>query len=169
MSILLSILFVLIRAFILGGIVFIATTKIPANPIATQNKIIISVMVVILFALTDYISQYFRGLKNMVCRVACGASSDDLSTVAVTQSVSVLAPMTVTTTEPSLDDFSNIDLSVPKVDSELEEAIKALHSETEYTPKTAAALSEEEQRHHTGEEHTPLPAEAEGFANYGPF
>jgi hypothetical protein len=51
-----------------------------------------------------------------------------------------------------------LDLTVPNVDRELEEAIKALNASSEQI-LTRDVLSEEH----------PAPAETEGFTNYSPY
>ena len=161
MSTLLWIFSTLIRTLVLIGIVFIITSKIPTNPIETKNKLTISVTVVLIFAIIEYIFQFSGVMKNFACHTTCG--STDAST---------------TVYAPGADDIlKDIDFSAPMVDSELEEAIKSLN----ITSNTNKVLGEEQQSEikdtnknkskALGEEinDTPLPAEAEGFANYATY
>jgi len=157
MPTLLYIIITIIRTLVLIGTVFIITSKIPTKPIETKNKLTISVMVVILFAIIEYIFKFTGVLKNVLCRTTCGSiDASDAS--------------------DADDILKDIDFSAPMIDSELEEAIKSLNntsntfkvigeeqqSKTKYTP-----LQAEEQQSEIKD--TPLPAEAEGFANYGTY
>ena len=72
----------LLRSLMLGGIVYYTTSTIPSKAITTHNKMIIAVIVVVLYALLDYFSSFFKGIRGLLCRAACGCSpyeSYDLS------------------------------------------------------------------------------------------
>lgn len=72
----------LYRGLMLGGIVYYATSTIPSEAISPHNKLIIAAIVVIFYALLDYISSFFKSIRGLLCRAACGCSpyeSYDLS------------------------------------------------------------------------------------------
>lgn len=67
------ILSLVIRSLFLGSIVFASTTYIPDNVPSVRNRIIISAIVVALFALIDYISQALIAVRNLSCNLVCGS------------------------------------------------------------------------------------------------
>ena len=68
-----------IRSMFLGGIVFATTTYIPDNVPSIRNRLIISALVVILYALIDYIQQLLLALRRVTCKIACGCTPGDSS------------------------------------------------------------------------------------------
>ena len=62
----------LMRLVILGLLVFGATTYIPATPVSTNNKLVISAVVVLIYSIIDFIKYVLIQTKGLVCRVACG-------------------------------------------------------------------------------------------------
>lgn len=71
---------VLVRASILGLIVFGSVTKIPSTNIQFQNKVFISLAVVILYALIDYLRMFLSNLFGHLCSFACGCNPSANST-----------------------------------------------------------------------------------------
>lgn len=68
-----------IRSLFLGGIVFATTTYIPDNIPSMRNRLIISALVVILYALIDYIQNFLLAVRSLTCKVACGCRPGDSS------------------------------------------------------------------------------------------
>lgn len=68
-----------IRSLFLGGIVFATTTYIPDTIPSLRNRLIISALVVILYALIDYIQQLLLALRRVTCKIACGCTPGDAS------------------------------------------------------------------------------------------
>jgi hypothetical protein len=62
---------VLIRAVALGVIVYYAISTIPNIPINQRNKIVITVVVVVMYALLDYFSSALNMLRGLMCRTVC--------------------------------------------------------------------------------------------------
>lgn len=146
-----------VRAVLLGFIVFSSITAIPAREISTHNKLVVSVVVVAVYALLDYFSGFFGMVRTFFCRVACNCS-----------------PNSSTDTVPTAGVGVNIDLGgfdvtpVSKLDTdtlsnEVEEAIRLLDTVSTSTEDEKAAKKA------TGiESQSPAPAETkEGFVNYG--
>ena len=79
-----TLLAVLTRAMILGMIVFSSITYIPKNNIEMRNRIVISAVVVVLYALVDYFGGFLKKVRAFLCNILCGCnpntqpSSDDL-------------------------------------------------------------------------------------------
>ena len=67
-----------IRALILGVIVFSTITHLPSVTIAMTNKIIISVVVVVIFALIDYFGNFLKFLRRWACKILCGCDPQEL-------------------------------------------------------------------------------------------
>lgn len=140
------IMVVLMRASVLGLIVFYATTAIPVKEISVNNRIIISVIVVTLYALLDYFAGFFRTLRGLFCRAACGCSPySNAVDLSVDGAGMLAAPTNVATTPdltvpaPSTEDVS------PKVNAEIEEAIAQLQSATADTKVAAQATQAQAQ------------------------
>ena len=68
---------VLTRLAILGGLIFAATTYIPATPPILMNRVIISVVVVAIYGLLDIIGAALAKTKNKTCEWICGCPSSD--------------------------------------------------------------------------------------------
>jgi hypothetical protein len=188
---------VLLRAAMLGLIVFYSTSTIPTTPIKLNNKIIISMIVVVLYAVLDYFAGFFGTVRNLLCQATCGCSASGAGySLDVSDANDTLPSLTA-----PIDPVTNIDTS--DIAAEVDEAIRMLDSksaseaETAETAETSEASSEVEDveetikrilaqsslgeeevgaRKATGlggeeeEENAPQPAEsAEGFVNYGSF
>lgn len=69
------ILSLVVRSSILGGIVYAATSTIPSKPLAFRNKLIISVIVVAVYSVLDYVVNMLYGLKNITCDAVCGSGA----------------------------------------------------------------------------------------------
>lgn len=108
-----NILIVLLRALTLGFIVFYATTKIPSEPVGMINKLIISAIVVVFYALMDHIAGFFTNVRTFFCSIACGCKSSNLLN-----------------TGEGLDSAS---LDTNALSMEVEEAIKRLDSKSAET------------------------------------
>ncbi len=72
-----------LRAIILGTIVFSSVSHIPKTAISMRNRFIISLVVVILFALIDHLKNFFTTIRKYLCKVVCDCdpttdSSDDV-------------------------------------------------------------------------------------------
>ena len=79
-----TLLAVLTRAMILGMIVFSSITYIPKNDIEMRNRLVISAVVVVLYALIDYFGGFLKKVRAFLCNILCGCdpneqvASDDL-------------------------------------------------------------------------------------------
>ena len=170
MSNLTYLLVVALRACMLGLIVYYATSTIPSKEIATNNKLVISIIVVVLYAVMDYFGGFFIKIRELLCQATCGCSPSSIIDLEINKLTQ--------------DTSNTIDLSTPVPDLELEEAIKALRLNSEETLNlsdeseealgalntkplntlSAQLLGLEEEK-----DDNPVPAEsAEGFSNYGP-
>lgn len=56
----------------MGLIVFGAVSFFPRQSVSMQNKLIISVVVVILYALLDYFKHFFVQIRRYACKLLCG-------------------------------------------------------------------------------------------------
>jgi len=59
------------RLLILGVIVFAAVTYLPSATVTMRNRLIITVTVVIIYAMLDVLYNMFGGVRNWLCDVAC--------------------------------------------------------------------------------------------------
>jgi len=66
------------KGFLLGNIVFAATTYIPENVPSLRNRIIIALVVAIIYMCIDYIQYLLRAMRNLTCRIACGCNPGDV-------------------------------------------------------------------------------------------
>ena len=64
------------RLLILGGIIFLATTYIPATPPAPEIRLAIAVIVVVIYSLIDIIGSYLSKMKGKLCEWVCGTPSN---------------------------------------------------------------------------------------------
>jgi hypothetical protein len=62
---------VTLRALALGTIVFASVTYIPKNQVEMRNKVAISVAVVILYALLDYVTNFLVNVRHYTCGLLC--------------------------------------------------------------------------------------------------
>lgn len=62
---------VAIRGALLGLIVFGAVSFFPKQSVSMQNRIMISLVVVILYALLDYFKHFFVQIRRFACRLLC--------------------------------------------------------------------------------------------------
>lgn len=63
---------VAIRGALLGLIVFGAVSFFPKQSVSMQNRLIISIVVVILYALLDYFKNFFVQIRSFACKLLCG-------------------------------------------------------------------------------------------------
>lgn len=71
------ILSLVLRSLVLGGIVFLTTTNIPEKTPSFASRLMISVLVVVMYALIDYVNTFLIGARNLMCSVACGCNPGD--------------------------------------------------------------------------------------------
>ena len=161
------------RSAMLGLIVFYSITAIPNKEVSTRNKLIISIVVVVLYALLDYFSSVLKTIRRFLCRMLCGCSPDDSSG---SIDVSGIGSGSIKLNTPTTTAESTGELDEDTLSSEVEEAIKLLDSKPEeVSVKTEEEQEEEAAQKATGlslgeeaEEAQPVPAETtEGFSNYG--
>ena len=167
-------LIVAIRASMLGFIVYYATSTIPKKTIDPKNKMMISIIVVVLYALLDYFGGFFDSARNLVCNAVCSCTPnsgvDARVDALASQASSGLAPI-IPAAEPTL---TLPDVKVSDVDTELDEAIRSLDtsSEEEDIKASLAAASgikddSEEEKDSEETKKEPVPAETEeGFLSY---
>lgn len=139
------IMIVLFRASVLGLIVFYATTAIPMKEISINNRLIISIIVVTLYALLDFLAGFFRTLRGLFCKAACGCSPYTNSVDLSVDGAGMLAAPTNVVTTPKY----NVDIEIPsnvspKVEAELDEAIAQLKSATLETKEAVGTTEKEE-------------------------
>lgn len=60
-----------LRLLVLGIIVFIAVSYIPSNPLGTEVKLLISLLVVITYSVIDIAFDIFTKFKDKMCDVVC--------------------------------------------------------------------------------------------------
>ena len=60
-----------IKMTVIAIIVFTAVTFVPNKDISTYNRILISIVVTIIFAILDYIRGKISLVKESVCEIAC--------------------------------------------------------------------------------------------------
>ena len=63
---------VAIRGLLLGLIVFGSVTFLPRQSVSLKNKLLISAVVVILYALLDYLKHFFVQIRRYACKLLCG-------------------------------------------------------------------------------------------------
>lgn len=157
----------IVRALVLGAIIYGAITAIPMKTIAPLNKLLISVAVVVIYALIDYFAVFLSTIRSYLCRLVCdcgsgsgpvgsglgigsgsydGIDTDSLSTE-VANAIKLLDARNETTTEQCTH--------TPKA-----EAVTAEAAEEEDAAVKATGLRKEDPS-------DPVPAETkEGFMNY---
>lgn len=159
-------IFVLMRALALGGIVYYATTTIPVNPLAMRNKVIISVIVVVLFALMDYVGQLLGFIRKWSCRLLCGCTpGQDIDALGVNAAATPTVGLGLGLVPPagSLSSTASVDTAV-------EEAIRALQSEGPL--HLSEHFGEEAKKEGCNSEQTGKGYEGfslEAFSNYAPY
>lgn len=180
---------VLTRSMMLGGIVFGAVTGVTRGSVSTRNRGIISLLVVILYALLDYFVGFFGIVRRFFCSVACGCTPSDAPSVSMFD----MSPSTGTgfgfdlkkrlglgSFELDLSsDSDDSSLDSEELSAEVEEAIKSLDQPIAApdalaaAPKEAAAQEDPPvtetppvtEAHNVAD---PVPAETtEGFISYG--
>ena len=189
-------LIVLTRALMLGLIVYYATSTIPKTAIDTRNKMIISLIVVVLYALIDYFAGFFGMVRTFFCRATCGcvppSSGKNLDLNELSRKLDLDLPSAPSLNLPRDDfdfdtasDVSSVKdgLNTDELANEVDEAIKALdkkdateellvadEEDDEAGAKAAMGLPSPEEEAATalaGQEPEPVPAETnEGFSNY---
>jgi len=160
-----------VRALMLGAIVYGAITIIPTQPLVQSSKVIIAAVVVVIYALLDYLAGFFVSVRTFFCRATCGCTPNN-----------GLGPET-DTFDRSGKYVSNA-LDTDSLSTEVEEALKLLdtkvnqaeppglvqvrvrelpiESEEEQSAKKATGLERCE-----SEPSAPVPAEIkEGYVNY---
>lgn len=159
-------LVILLRAAMLGLIVYYATSTIPSKAIDPKNKMIISLIVVVLYAIIDYFAGFFSTIRNLWCQATCGCSHPLLG--------GELDLPTARFLPANVSDMDTTDIA-----AEVDEAIRLLNAESEVKTNTKMQhdpLEEEESGalKATGlnetDKKTPAPAETtEGFSNYSSY
>lgn len=77
-----------IRSTVLAIIVFGTVTLIPQREIELKNKLLVSLVVVILYILVDFVGGGLGSVGRFMCRMTCGCNSgDDLDTSEVDLSI----------------------------------------------------------------------------------
>ena len=180
---------VLTRAIMLGLIVFYAISTIPKSAIDLKNKIIISVIVVILYALIDYFAGFFTGLRNAMCTLMCGCvppnGENKVDLNELSKKLDLDLP-DLSDSSSSNDGFDDIDfgtasavttpLDIETISTDIGNVVKAI----EYNNKQPEEELEEELLSDekaadkaTGavaasdnESDAPVPADTEPFSNY---
>lgn len=162
---------ILLRSTMLGMIVYYAVTTIPATAIKHNNRIIISIIVVVLYNLLEYLSGFMKSLRRFFCLMLCGCEPN-CSGGTVDYGFKV----------PDLDNIKPKSvLNTSELANEVDETLKLLDEEdakqasapaAPAAPAVSATLSEEESGalKATGEaeaEEEVVPAGAEGFVNFG--
>jgi hypothetical protein len=71
-----TVLSVLTRALVLGMIVFSSITYIPKKNVELRNRLVISALVVILYALIDYFGGFLKKVKAFLCKLLCECDND---------------------------------------------------------------------------------------------
>jgi hypothetical protein len=61
----------LLRAFVLGLIIFIATTYVPTTKLEIKTRFLIALMVVITYSVLDLMGVTFSKTKDSFCDVIC--------------------------------------------------------------------------------------------------
>ena len=74
---------VTLRLAILGGLIFLATTYIPATPPILINRVVIAVVVVVIYSLLDIIGAFLIKTKHKTCEWICGCPSNSDPAVVV--------------------------------------------------------------------------------------
>jgi hypothetical protein len=187
-------LIVLTRALMLGLIVYYATSTIPKTAIDLKNKMIISLIVVILYALIDYFAGFFGMVRTFFCKSMCGCAppSSGLDLNELSRKLDIDLPSAPSLNLPAGDfDFDTVsdvssvkdDLNTDELSNEVDEAIRALDKkdateqllvEDEEADEEAAKVAmglpsaeEEAVAALAGTDPAPVPAEtSEGFSNY---
>ncbi len=62
------------RSVLLGGLIFLATTYIPKTELSLQSRLMISAIVVVVYSLLDIFSSGLTALKDQSCSLICGCS-----------------------------------------------------------------------------------------------
>ena len=178
----------------LGLIVYYATSTIPKTAIDTRNKMIISLIVVILYALIDYFAGFFGMVRTMFCKLTCDctpSSGKNLDLNELSRKLDLDLPSAPSLNLPNDFDFDTASdvssvkdgLNTDELANEVDEAIKALdkkdatedllvadEEDDEAGAKSAMGLpspEEEAAAALAGQEPEPVPAETnEGFSNY---
>jgi preprotein translocase subunit Sec61beta len=135
-------LIVLTRALMLGLIVYYATSTIPKTAIDPKNKMIISLIVVILYALIDYFAGFFGMVRTFFCKTTCGCAppssgSRNLDLNELSRKLDIDLPSAPSLNLPDGDfdfdfdtasDVSSVKagLNTDELANEVDEAIKAL-------------------------------------------
>lgn len=111
---------IIFRTALLGLIVFYSVTAIPSKAICLNNRVVISIIVVTLYALLDYFTGFPYVVHGVMCRTACGCSPYQ-------------SPKNITTPIS------------PDIDAELDKAIAQLNSATQETEKTANLYTDKDE------------------------
>lgn len=61
----------IIRLFILGLVVFIATTYVPSTQLSTETKLLVSLLVVVTYSVFDLLGYTMTTFKNSLCNTLC--------------------------------------------------------------------------------------------------
>ena len=124
----------------LGLIVYYAISTIPKTAIDTKNKMIISMIVVILYAFIDYFAGFFSAVRAVFCKTLCGcvppsSGNRNLDLNELSRKLDIDLPSAPSLNLPAGDfdfdtssDVSSVkdDLNTDELANEVDEAIRAL-------------------------------------------
>jgi hypothetical protein len=65
---------VILRLLLLGAIIFLAMTYIPQTELPFDSKLTISIIVVIIYSLIDFIGRLLYSIRRVLCNFLCGCS-----------------------------------------------------------------------------------------------
>lgn len=82
----------IVRSAMLGAIVFGATTYIPAIDITFPNRVLISVIVVIVYNMLEYFSGFLRTIRKYLCILLCGCEPGSTGSWGQTQDYALSLP-----------------------------------------------------------------------------
>lgn len=135
---------ILIRALMLGAIVFGSITAIPNREVSLHSRVLISTIVVLLYALLDYFVGFFGVIHSSFCRAACDCTR--LDKYSAQHSVDIDSLSTEVEQAIKLLDMKGMDMDMDMDTEDEKAAVKKA----------------------TGENNSsPIPAETkEGFMNY---
>ena len=86
-------LLIIIQSFMLGSIVYYATSTIPSFPIDFNNKLIISAIVVVLYASLQYFTEFLSTIKTQVCAGTIVDTGSETDTTDTNESIPIPIPI----------------------------------------------------------------------------
>ena len=100
-----GIIALILRSLLIGGVSYYATSTIPLNPLSTRTKVVVSVVIVTVLIILDFLSSIFSVIRKLLCKTCpCNANVQSLVERA-DKVVSTAPPATVTpqSVDPDLD------------------------------------------------------------------